>query len=528
MPLPAVELTVRKGPEPETFEFLSRSGPEPPVPHTQAVFTALARSARQALEALSDVVSPPPWQPSDERLVASRLDEVAQSLRALMPAGVRQLLDELEGRSLVLVNRTDLPWELAVPAGVPVRLAGSEPDPELTGEPRRALLVVDPEDLIPGASQAADRFEEALLGCSVERLEGAEATLGALRRAWSRGRFGLVAFWAYAQGPSLRLADGLLDRREAGRMRASEGPRLVVVMPVQQGLARWGSLFAEAGVPSVLSARWTLEPGDLLARTWGRFNAGVPLEEALPGRALLLEGPSLTADQLRACRLVQPATLDAPLSPAFLLKIVDGPQAGREIPLFTQMLKRPLVLGRPGPRANDIDLEDGQLSNQALSLEAQGSALVLTNLSPDRDKVLVNGLATTSAVLEGGEEIAVGDSLLLLERAGAAASAAGKVPARRYAVRVVEGSEEDLSRRLELESKVAVVGRLPDCALTLSDPAVSRQHVSFIARDGAYYLSPVGSRPTVLNGVELEGEKELRPGDRITLSPTTTLEFVEC
>jgi hypothetical protein len=81
-------------------------------------------------------------------------------------------------------------------------------------------------------------------------------------------------------------------------------------------------------------------------------------------------------------------------------------------------------------------------------------------------------------------------------------------------------------RRISLGEEVARIGRLPDCAVILSDPQVSRHHAEIRpARDG-YLLVDLGStNGTLLNGT-LVREHTLSDGDEIAIG-STRLRFEE-
>lgn len=65
--------------------------------------------------------------------------------------------------------------------------------------------------------------------------------------------------------------------------------------------------------------------------------------------------------------------------------------------------------------------------------------------------------------------------------------------------------------------RVAVIGRLPECEITLDDPAVSRRHARITDDGGDYRIEDLGST----NGVRVNGESvtssRLRDGDRVDL-----------
>ena len=76
-------------------------------------------------------------------------------------------------------------------------------------------------------------------------------------------------------------------------------------------------------------------------------------------------------------------------------------------------------------------------------------------------------------------------------------------------------------RRVELGTETAIIGRMPDCALPLSDPQVSRHHAEIRKDDYGYRLVDMGS----MNGTQVNGllvrEHVLTDGDVITVGATS-------
>lgn len=63
-----------------------------------------------------------------------------------------------------------------------------------------------------------------------------------------------------------------------------------------------------------------------------------------------------------------------------------------------------------------------------------------------------------------------------------------------------------------------ILGRSPDCHITIEDPLISRRHAKIVLRDEKALVSDLGSRNGVkLNGRALDIEAELKDGDRIRL-----------
>ena len=80
---------------------------------------------------------------------------------------------------------------------------------------------------------------------------------------------------------------------------------------------------------------------------------------------------------------------------------------------------------------------------------------------------------------------------------------------------------------MTLDTPILLVGRSQECGLLLHDATVSRKHATVLLRDGCYYLNRIGNSRLVVNGVLVDGERELNHLDQIQLSPTTLLAFVD-
>jgi small-conductance mechanosensitive channel len=94
----------------------------------------------------------------------------------------------------------------------------------------------------------------------------------------------------------------------------------------------------------------------------------------------------------------------------------------------------------------------------------------------------------------------------------------GKRPARLY---VAEGPER--GRSLTLDRSVPVtVGRSRSCALPLSDPNPSKEHLRLAWENGAWVMTDVSSSATRINGKPAE-RAVLKPFDRIAVGDTVII-----
>src|SRR5262249_38709182 len=72
--------------------------------------------------------------------------------------------------------------------------------------------------------------------------------------------------------------------------------------------------------------------------------------------------------------------------------------------------------------------------------------------------------------------------------------------------------------RILLGEDPTLIGRLPECAVPLSDQQVSRRHAEVRARGDGYVVTDLGStNGTFVNGARLVGGRTLADGDEITV-----------
>lgn len=75
-----------------------------------------------------------------------------------------------------------------------------------------------------------------------------------------------------------------------------------------------------------------------------------------------------------------------------------------------------------------------------------------------------------------------------------------------------------LLQELDLVGSVIVIGRSPECQITIEDPLVSRQHARITVRDDTAFIMDLGSRNGVrINGDLIRGDAPLKHNDRVRL-----------
>lgn len=83
-----------------------------------------------------------------------------------------------------------------------------------------------------------------------------------------------------------------------------------------------------------------------------------------------------------------------------------------------------------------------------------------------------------------------------------------------------------LLQEFDLHPGETILGRSPDCHVTIEDPLVSRQHAKVLLRGEEAFLEDLGSRNGLrVNGRPIQGSKRLVDGDRIRIG---TQELVFC
>ncbi len=77
-------------------------------------------------------------------------------------------------------------------------------------------------------------------------------------------------------------------------------------------------------------------------------------------------------------------------------------------------------------------------------------------------------------------------------------------------------------RRIELGAQPIAIGRLPNCAVNVSDPNVSRRHAEVRRNGNEFIVVDLGStNGTRVNGSQVAGERRLRDGDVIGVGSTS-------
>src|SRR5436189_1357430 len=78
--------------------------------------------------------------------------------------------------------------------------------------------------------------------------------------------------------------------------------------------------------------------------------------------------------------------------------------------------------------------------------------------------------------------------------------------------------------RQPLQAETISIGRASDCTIPIKDRYLSRKHAEIAPLNGRWYLKDCGSaNGTFLNGLRVDGDRQLHTGDRIRLGDTEIL-----
>ena len=416
----------------------------------------------------------------------------------------------------------------------------AEPRRDLEGSVGRTVFFADPEEKLAAWQKAAPALHKMATGIGPGNVVlGKAGTRSDFLQALSVSGCGLVHFSGDLSEAGLHLADGPLALEELTEF--VQAPSLVVLAVRQSEptalLGRaWARALIRAGCAAVLFPLREPEAGPgltLMEEFYSQASRKVPLETALhlaQGRSpansyVLWAERSLPFTGLRPRRPSSARTQDSELRPLFFLVVTAGPENGRAIPIYPLEEGRTLVLGGPGPGTNDIHFEDIQMPKRAASLTVRSGTVEFKPLAPG---VRLNGAPLDQLItLQEGHVVGLGGSELRLQWTSGEVRPSVRAEPGRYALRVEQGAPEDILKEFPLDREVASIGRHPECAFQLADPAVSRTHCSVLLRDGVPVLTRVSSGATVVNGLLVESERQLQPGDLIQLGKGTLLRVIE-
>lgn len=402
------------------------------------------------------------------------------------------------------------------------------------------LLVADTLTKQSGSDEDVNSALTALRNAPAKVINATgTATRDTVQEALYGDRFGMV-YLACPGLESLEIGGGSLTPSELARSQRVS-PRLVFFhnylrptgpdLHLFEAATCWGNSLCSHGCESFITNLWSASPSDQRRVTKAFFTALVQAESV--GRALqsarrllwdkgsvtaaaycLLGKSQLKLGELRPMRVRESTTVPGGLTSVVQLRILNGPESGRVIPLFSSALRqRGLVIGSSGPRSCDIELDD-RLPNQTASLMMQDDTLVLRNLSEIPVLVQVNGLPVRREIaLCGWEKIKFDQIEVKLEPADGAATSTA--PPRAFCLELHDGDD---TRTEWYGDDLVTLGRGQTARISFKDQAVSRNHALLQRSGDSLMLSRLGQNVVAVNGVPVETAHELSPDDLVQLT----------
>lgn len=176
--------------------------------------------------------------------------------------------------------------------------------------------------------------------------------------------------------------------------------------------------------------------------------------------------------------------------------------------------------------SNWLVIDDATVSEQHAKLIFHDGRLFLQD-NRSANGSLVNGKRTGYKELQSGDTLTLGDVELRIETAPEvpepsavylADTVAGKpqLPTEPEGWRLVSDSSWLAGREFRLSSPVTVLGRGKDCTIVIPGTHLSRHHAQLRQEGNRLVLRDLGStNGSYVNEVRIEGEQEIRVGDRL-------------
>lgn len=189
------------------------------------------------------------------------------------------------------------------------------------------------------------------------------------------------------------------------------------------------------------------------------------------------------------------------LRTGFDLVVIDPEGRERTVPVC----RATTSIGAPGPKSNDIDLEDPGLANRQALLHYRQGRLYFTNAAP-AVPVLLNGEPVSFRELSDQDVLHLGHHRI-------------RVVGLLDTLATLEGYTEPYrARKWAIGSDPVPIGRpgKRENRVELKDPTVSRGHATIRLVDGAFFLEPeTDVSPTLVNGEQVHDSRVLADGDLV-------------
>ena len=179
----------------------------------------------------------------------------------------------------------------------------------------------------------------------------------------------------------------------------------------------------------------------------------------------------------------------------------------------------------------ELTLEDPEVSRRHASVKLLDDGRAeITDLGSGNGTFVSGARIRTPTRLDGGETLRIGDTTVLVERAGKetvlrqdeTVLKTGDPTGIGTAMKLSVMSGPDSGQTLEVSGDKVLIGRGGECDLTLNDPEVSRQHASLKPLpNGRAEITDLGSgNGTLINGRRITGPTVLEGGEEVRVGDT--------
>jgi len=188
---------------------------------------------------------------------------------------------------------------------------------------------------------------------------------------------------------------------------------------------------------------------------------------------------------------------------AFVVVEEKGQQVVR-----TELKGPTMTIGRDD--TSDIKLENRALSRRHAQLEVRGASIWIRDLGSQ------NGTFINGEKLEGTKPIQAGDVISL---GGKFTLRLDGVEEAKTTTPVLTLTGPEGTHRFAMVGEEIVLGRSPDCDISIGRKSISRRHLRVVIQDGKFQAEDLGSQNgTRVNGEKIRGLTPVTPDDEIRIS----------
>lgn len=206
----------------------------------------------------------------------------------------------------------------------------------------------------------------------------------------------------------------------------------------------------------------------------------------------------------------------------YVIAYESGYRKGLKVALLASELTddRAITLGSPGPRQNDIEVDEDCVANDHAILRYRNGRFTLMNFRSD---IFVNKQVVgegEQAVLMTGDIIQLGNTTLVYSERKTVETL------NSWNLTVLEGVDSDQNKTFALKRERITIGRDRTNDVRLTDPEISRVQCTLVLRGDSFFVQHrSGTNETYVNGLSVQpgAEKAVEAGDQIKVSSRTIL-----